>query len=256
MARSSLSKAGFILGIATATGALAQGSGEQAASAASSTLSVNLGVVSQYRYRGIMQTNNNPAVQGGVDWVHASGFYVGNWNSSISWLRDSDHAVSAPVEMDFYGGYTGKVWGDLSIDAGVLQYYYPGRYPDGYTSPNTTEAYLGFGYGPVTFKYSHALSNLFGFADSKNSQYYDLKGSFATGVWGLMLDPHVGYQRVRNLTDGSYMDWSLGLSKTFDNGLKVSVTYIDTNAKTVVYTNPQGRHTGRATGVLSLSASF
>mgnify|MGYP003131771602 FL=1 len=219
-------------------------------------ISANMTATSQYRFRGLMQSNNKPAIQGGFDISHSSGFYVGNWNSSISWLGDADPNVSAPIEMDFYAGYSAPLYGDWTIDTGVLQYYYPGDYPDGFTSPNTTELYLGIGYGPVSFTYSHALTNLFGWADSKNSQYYDLSGQFDTGVWGLMLDAHVGYQRVRNVTDGSYTDWSLGLSKTWGNGITASLAYVDTNAERQVYTNRDGRNMGRAAAVFSLSAAF
>ncbi|MGE8590822.1 MAG: TorF family putative porin, partial [Alcaligenes sp.] len=136
------------------------------------TLSANLTLASQYRYRGLMQTNNKPAIQGGFDLAHASGFYLGNWNSSISWLGDSNPDVSAPVEMDFYGGYKGNLAEGVPVDLGILQYYYPGDFPSGYTSPDTTELYAGIGYGPLMFKYSIALTNLFGFADSKYSQYF------------------------------------------------------------------------------------
>lgn len=65
------------------------------------TFSANLGVVSDYRFRGLMQTNGKPAIQGGFDINHKSGFYVGNWNSSISWLSDADPDISSNVEMDF-----------------------------------------------------------------------------------------------------------------------------------------------------------
>ncbi len=78
---------------------------ESADAASPYTLSANVTLASQYRYRGLMQTNNKPAIQGGFDFAHASGFYLGNWNSSISWLNDGNSEVSAPVEMDFYGGY-------------------------------------------------------------------------------------------------------------------------------------------------------
>ncbi|WP_343720338.1 TorF family putative porin, partial [Achromobacter dolens] len=118
------------------------------------SLTANVTLASQYRYRGLMQTNNQPAIQGGFDFTHASGLYLGNWNSSISWLNDSNSKVSAPVEMDFYGGYKGNLAPDVPFDLGVLQYYYPGDYPSGYTSPDTTELYAGLGYGPVLFKYS------------------------------------------------------------------------------------------------------
>lgn len=220
------------------------------------TLTANVTLASQYRYRGLMQTNNKPAIQGGFDFTHASGLYLGNWNSSVSWLNDGNSDVSAPVEMDFYGGYKGNLAADVPFDLGVLQYYYPGDYPSGYTSPDTTELYAGVGYGPVMFKYSVAMTNLFGFADSKYSQYFDLSGNFDTGFWGLTVNAHVGRQTVRNLTDGAYTDWKLGLTKDFGQGLAISVAYIDTNADRAVYTNSRGRYMGRATGLPSLTKTF
>lgn len=244
----------LMLGAAACAPAYAQDA--NAAQASDFTLSANMSLVSQYRYRGIMQTNNKPAIQGGFDLVHSSGFYIGNWNSSISWLDDSDPDVSAAVEMDFYAGYAGTLWKDLTFDVGILEYYYPGSYPGGYTRPYTTEAYLGLGYGPIAFKYSHAFTNLFGVPDSKNSQYYDLSASFETGFWGTTLDAHVGYQKVRNLDDGSYTDWSLGLSKDWGQGFSTTLAYIDTNADRNVYSNTKGRYTGRATALLSLNKTF
>lgn len=241
-----------------APGAIAQAAAEPESASALSNISfsANVGVVSQYRYRGIMQTNNKPAIQGGFDLTHSSGFYLGNWNSSISWLDDTSSDVSAPVEMDFYGGYKGNITSDLKFDVGVLRYQYPGDYPDGYTSPNTTEGYVGLGYGPLSFKYSHSFTNLFGVPDSKNSQYFELGGSFDTGVWGLMLDMHVGHQKLRHLDDGSYTDWSAGVSKDWGGGFVTSLAYIDTNADRNVYTNSHGRYTGRATALLSIRKTF
>lgn len=235
------------------SGALAAESGDDSSAF---SVSANMSLTSQYRFRGIMQTNNKPAIQGGFDISHSSGFYIGNWNSSITWLNDSDPDVSAGVEMNFYGGYSHEFSNGVSVDLGVLQYYYPGSFPSGYVSPDTTEAYLGVGYGPVSFTYSHAFTNLFGVADSKNSQYFDLSASFPAGVWGLNLDAHVGYQRVRNLDDGSYTDWSLGLSKELGKGISASLMYVDTNADRSVYTNSYGKYTGSSAAVFSLSAAF
>ncbi|WP_454667976.1 TorF family putative porin [Achromobacter aegrifaciens] len=245
------------LSTAQAGNALAADAPTDPAPAASDfTLTANLTLASQYRYRGLMQSNNKPAIQGGFDLVHSSGFYLGNWNSSISWLNDSNSEVSAPVEMDFYGGYKGNLAQDVPVDLGVLQYYYPGDYPSGYTSPDTTELYAGIGYGPLLFKYSIAMTNLFGFADSKHSQYFDLSGNFDTGVWGLTLNAHLGRQLVRNVDNANYTDWKLGLTKDFGQGLSVSLAYLDTNADRAVYTNTRGRDMGRATGLLSLTKTF
>ncbi|OZI61983.1 TorF family putative porin [Bordetella genomosp. 11] len=220
------------------------------------TVTANIALASQYRYRGLMQTDNKPAIQGGFDFTHQSGFYLGNWNSNISWLSDSNPAVSAPVEMDFYGGYRGNAARDVPFDLGALKYYYPGDYPSGFTNPDTTEFYGSIGYKTTTFKYSYAVSNLFGFAKSKGSQYFDLSGNYDLGTWGLTLNTHVGYQYVRNVDNASYYDWKLGLTKDMGQGLAVSLAYIDTNADRDVYTNSQGRFMGRGTVLVSLAKTF
>ncbi|MDX3905825.1 MAG: TorF family putative porin [Pigmentiphaga sp.] len=224
--------------------------------ASSYTLTANATLASEYRYRGLMQTNRRPAIQGGVDFTHASGFYLGNWNSSISWLGDGNAEVSAPLEMDFYGGFR-HAWGNgVNLDVGVLRYEYPGDYPAGFVSPDTTEVYASVGYGPLSVKYSHALTNLFGFADSKNSHYVELNGNFDVGVWGLVLNTHVGRQVVQHVDNGSYTDWKLGVTKDLGGGFSASVAYLDTNADRAVYTNPKGRYLGSATGFVSITKTF
>jgi uncharacterized protein (TIGR02001 family) len=237
--------------------ALAQSGGTPLADAASDfTFTANLSAASEYRYRGIMQTNSHPALQGGFDLAHSSGFYVGNWNFNVSWLDDSNTGVSAPLEMDFYGGYKTTFGNDVMLDVGVLRYYYHGDYPAGYVSPNTSEVYAGIGYGALSFKYSHALTNLFGFADSRHSQYYDLSANVDTGFWGLTANAHVGYQDVENFSDASYLDWKLGLTKEIGKGLTVSLAYVDTDAKRSAYTNAKGRFMGREAAVLTLTQAF
>jgi uncharacterized protein (TIGR02001 family) len=237
--------------------ALAQSAAEPAAEPASAwTVTANIALATDYRYRGLMQTNRRPAIQGGFDVSHASGFYLGNWNSNLSWLGDSNPDVSAPIEMDFYGGFRNTFGGgDWSYDVGVLQYYYPGDYPAGYVRPYTTEVYAGIGYGPVFLKYSYAPTNLFGFADSKHSWYADLSANVPLNVWGLTLNAHAGYQKVQ-FTDASYADWKLGLTKDLGKGLSVSVAYIDTNADKAVYTNAKGRYVGKAAAWASISKTF
>lgn len=219
------------------------------------TLTGNLTLASQYRYRGIGQTNGRPALQGGFDLVHSSGFYVGNWNSNISWLADSNPAVSSSLEMDFYGGYK-TATGPLTWDVGVLQYAYPGSRPDGFTSPDTTEVYASIGAGPLVFKYSHALTNLFGFADTKNSGYADLTGTLDTGFWGMTASAHVGHQWVHNLSAASYTDWRVGLSKDLGANTVVSAAWLDTNANRGVYTNTRDRYLGKGTLLVSLTKTF
>jgi hypothetical protein len=88
------------------------------------TLSYNVGVVTDYRYRGISQSRLKPALQGGVDFAHKSGFYLGTWASTIKWIKDA--GGDAPVEIDVYGGYKGTA-GSFGYDVGVLTYQYPGH---------------------------------------------------------------------------------------------------------------------------------
>jgi uncharacterized protein (TIGR02001 family) len=151
------------------------------------TASVNVGGVTDYRYRGISQSRLKPAIQGGADFAHKSGFYIGTWASSIKWVKDAGGDANA--EVDLYGGYKFTA-GPVGLDVGVLRYLYPGSALP--VNPDTTELYVAGTWGPATLKYSHAVTNLFGFFDSKNSYYVDLNATFETGFWGLTFAPHIG----------------------------------------------------------------
>ena len=81
------------------------------------TLSFNVGAVTDYRYRGISQSRLKPALQGGADFAHKSGFYVGTWASTIKWIKDA--GGDAPAELDLYGGYKFAV-GDFVLEFGFV----------------------------------------------------------------------------------------------------------------------------------------
>ncbi len=213
------------------------------------TASVNVGAVTDYRYRGISQSRLKPAIQGGADFAHKSGFYVGTWASSIKWVEDAGGDANA--EVDLYGGYKFSA-GPVALDLGFLRYLYPGSSLP--INPDTTELYVAGTWGPATLKYSHAVTNLFGFNDSKNSYYVDLNATFETGFWGLTFTPHIGYQRVAHNSSFSYTDWSLGLGKDFGNGFSLSLAYVDTNAKN--YVSPEGKDLGKATAVLGAKYTY
>ena len=203
-------------------------------------LAFNIGAFSDYRYRGISQTRLKPAVQGGVDYT-AGGLYLGAWASTIKWVKDS--YGDAQIELDLYGGYKGDIVKDsLTYDVGLLQYVYPSAkttaWSASYKDPNTTEIYGALTYGPATAKLSYALTNLFGnydFAgkkDSKGSVYLDLSASFE--VAGVTLAPHVGYQKVVNISNASYTDYSFTVSKDF-SGLVPSIALVGTDADKKFY---------------------
>ena len=107
-----------------------------------STLSFNVGVVSDYRFRGMSQTSFKPALQGGVDFAHKSGAYVGAWASNVSWIKDYIGAKDGTTEVDLYGGYKGEIAKDLSFDIGVITYQYPGNTANKVTAYDTTTVTL------------------------------------------------------------------------------------------------------------------
>jgi len=254
-----------------------------------SPITANVTVASSYVYRGLTQTNNKPAIQGGFDYAHESGFYIGNWNSNISWISDgypgTTPSTTAPIEMDFYAGIKKELIGEGFVsDLGVLQYYYPtsglpginkglaktgsSRQLSG-TTPSTTEIYAAQNYtfGAVTgfLKFSYGLTNLFGINNSKGSFYPDLTTNYDTGLYGIALNAHVGYQYVPNDVQGykmSYADWKLGLTKDFGGGLSGAVAYTGTNiskapsSSSYVYTTANGGSAGKATGIVSLTKVF
>jgi uncharacterized protein (TIGR02001 family) len=225
---------------------------EDAAPAPEHTFTSNVTLASEYIYRGIGQTNRKPAVQGGVDYAHSSGVYLGAWGSNVSWLSDGSSTVSNSLEMDFYGGFKNTV-GDFGYDVGLLQYFYPGS---GYgNNPNTLEGYIGGSYSILSLKYSHAFSDLFGWTDSKGSGYLDLSATYELTP-GLNLVGHVGRQKVKGDNSGaSYTDYKLGVTKDF-SGTVVGLSYITTNASQGYYTNAFGKDLGKDRVQLTVTRTF
>lgn len=216
---------------------------------AASPLSFNVSAVSDYKYRGISQSRRDPAFQGGIDYAFPNGFYVGTWASYIRWITDSGGKGHA--EIDLYGGYKGTITEGLSYDVGVLTYQYPNNSLP--TSANTTEVYGALTYGPATLKYSHSLTNLFGFADSKGSGYIDLSATFDVGS-GFTVTPHVGHQSVRHNSAASYTDYSLTVNHDW-YGMTFGLAYVDTDASSTAYVG-QGKDLAKGSVILSVKKVF
>ena len=215
---------------------------------AASPLSFNISLTNDYRYRGVSQSRLDPALQGGADYAFASGFYVGTWASTITWVKDA--GGNSDVEIDVYGGYKTEIAPGLTGDIGVLTYAYPNnKLP---VNANTTEIYAALTYGPVTAKYSHSTTHLFGFADSKGSGYLDVSASFDLGD-GYSLAPHVGYQKVKNTNSASYTDYALLLSKEL-GGFLLSGGVVGTDNKT--YVSPAGKNLGKTGVLVAIKKSF
>ncbi|CAN5860134.1 hypothetical protein BH11PSE12_BH11PSE12_29360 [soil metagenome] len=129
-----------------------------------------------------------------------------------------------------------------------------GKLP-GLADANTYEVYAQVGYGPGYIKYSHAVSNLFGFVDSKNSGYLDLGANIdLTDGWTGNL--HVGHQHVKNVVNASYTDWKIGVTKDFGI-LTGALAVIGTNANETAYASPvNGKFMGKTALVLTVSKTF
>jgi uncharacterized protein (TIGR02001 family) len=246
------------------------------------TISGNFGVFSDYRFRGISQTRLAPALQGGFDFAHKSGLYLGNWNSNVSSNQFLD---GGGIEMDFYGGYKTELFG-IGLDLGAIYYHYPeakirtaqqntssgGPYDNG-------EVYVGITYGPLTLKTSYAVTNYFGLNwdndialgapnkargnDSKGTIYYDL--SFSKEIFEkTTFIAHYGRTAYANFSELDYNDYKIGVNIDL-SGWTLGLAYVTTDGmnatyKTNFYTNTgdygKAKSLYKSTALLSISKTF
>ncbi len=203
--------AGLLLGL-PAMAALAED-----APAPAPELTSNIGVVSEYVFRGIRQTWGNPALQGGFDYAHASGFYAGAWMSNTS----ANLYANATIEIDLYGGYRGAV-GDFTYDVGLLQFLFPGANYDKITpagsyarkSYNSTEVYLSGTWQWLNVKYSRAITDVgcFGFT-SNNAGVGAFPGNPSAGADYWKTYPRVaGNGTTKDMSAGT---WIASVNRTF-----------------------------------------
>ena len=204
---------------------------------ASAQLTGNVSLTTNYKFRGQDQDASKakavkPALQGGFDYAFGeSGWYVGNWNSSVDWLANNS------LEADLYGGYKFKAAG-ADFDLGALTYIYPGN-----ASGNTTELYGAATFGPVTAKYSHTVSkDYFGWAGAKagsglkgrNTGYLNLALAQEVAP-SLTLKASVGFTRfagdIKDTGVPNYMDYSLGGAYDLGDGLSLGAAVVGANKK-------------------------
>ena len=252
--------------------AFAQTAVPAAPAAPTPPLSFNIDLTSNYKFRGQDQDTSRkssiqPALQGGLDYAFANGFYLGNWNSTVGFIDPDVANVTgkrARLEMDFYGGYKWSV-GDWGFDVGALQYYYPNA-----TKANTTELYAGTSYGPFSAKYSNTVSKgYFGIGyptnDGRGTSYLNL--AFAKEVapnW--TVKAAVGQttftSKVRSAVGGppNFTDYSLGASYDFGSGLSLAGALqgaSNSNSPAFNYVvNGTTRNTNRNTLVVTLTKAL
>ncbi len=220
-------------------------------SAAQAEVTGNASLTSDYRFRGVSQTQNAAAVQGGVDFAHSSGFYAGNWNSSIS---SELYPGSSGIESDVYAGFKKKVVGGLTVDAGAVGY----MYPRATTNTNTTEVYVGVGFNDViTAKYSQSMTNYFGVADSKNSSYVQADAVLPLSK-NLSAVAHYGHTRVNNNTASNYSDYNVGAVYDMQGWVVAAKYYTNANKGSSFETanTVNGQKLYKDTVVVSVSRNF
>ena len=218
-------------------------------SAAQAEVTGNASLTSDYRFRGVSQTQNAPAVQGGIDFAHSSGFYAGNWNSSIS---SELYPGSAGVENDVYAGFK-KAFGGVTVDAGVLGY----MYPRATTDTNTTEVYVGASYNVLSVKYSRSITNYFGVADSKNSSYIQADANVPLAD-KLSAVAHYGRTTVANNAAFDYSDYNVGAAYNVQGWTVAAKYHSNTNKGSSFETanTVNGQKLYKNAVVVSVSRSF
>jgi uncharacterized protein (TIGR02001 family) len=203
------------------------------------TLSGNIALVTDYRFRGVSLSGGDPAVQGGLSVSHSSGFYVGAWSSSID-----GGPVYGEQELDLYGGWTGEVSPGIIVDAGLLRYAYPSNdvgpadYWEPYASVATTfgpaRAKVGVAYAWKQKSIVDALGN-----KSDNLSIY---GNLDVGVptTPVTVSAHLGYTDgvlapgyLAGNGDKTGLDWSVGASATLLPHLTAGVSYVGVGGPSV-----------------------
>ena len=231
-------------GLAMADEAPAAPAAAAAEPASPHTVTYNVGLFSQYVWRGMTQTDEEPALQGGVDYSHSSGFYAGAWASNVSWTTDQGYMDSGSLEIDLYGGYAGTFGkSDFGYNVGLLQYLYPGttnhNYSGTQSAPNTnaTELYGALNYKWANVKASYTLSDeAWGFDNADGTWYVEANADIPIGESGYTINLHVGDFQFDGKSFGvknshyDYTDWKVGVTKAWANGVKAGAAYTDNDA--------------------------
>ena len=212
-----MKKSLLVLSLASLFGAAAQAADAPA-------VATNFSLTTNYKFRGQDQGNNKPALQGGFDYAHSSGFYVGNWNSSIGF-------TDAGIEMDFYGGFKGELAKGFGYDVGVLQYAYPSL-----SAANTTELYAALSYSIASVKYSRTVSSkYFATPEGKNTGYWDLSANYEVAK-NLTLNAHAGFTQFSGGAQSfgavkNYTDYKLGATYDVGSGFSLGGAVVGATKK-------------------------
>lgn len=219
--------------------------------------SANVGLFTDYTFRGISQTTEKPAIQGGIDYsidtgMEGLGFYLGTWASNV----DFNDGNEASIEIDWYGGVS-KTFGGVDVSAGFLYYTYPGAADS--LNYDFLEGTLSLGYGindnfSVGFGYNFTGDN---FGSSGTAHYVSGSAEYSVPISGmdLTLDAAIGHQSIENnaaFGTPDYWDWRIGAAVALTENISIGAFYTDTDISTAEC----GSENCDARGQLALTASF
>lgn len=187
-------------------------------------LSANVALTSEYVFRGISQSNEEPTIQGGIDWTHAdTGLYLGVWGSGVDF-------TDATTEFDFYGGVNGAI-DKFTWDLGAIYYSYPGSDED--LNYDFWELAVALGYDFDVVALSAAVNYSPDYFAGSDDGVYSAVYATAPLPYDLTASAHIGHQWIDDndaFGTDDYTDWSLGLNynlEGFDLGLKYHETSLD-----------------------------
>jgi uncharacterized protein (TIGR02001 family) len=209
------------------------------------TVTGNVALVTDYRFRGLSQSKGDPAIQGGINLNHSSGLYVGVWSSSTSFNPPAD-AVYGSQELDIFGGWTGQIGSGVTADVGLLYYAYPGghvgkaEFFEPYASVSTT---LGPVTGKLGLNYAWKQEALNFNGGNKDDNLY-LFGELSAGIpkTPVSVSGHLGY------TDGALspkfatgqtvdykggLDWNVGATVAITPHLSIGGRYVGVEGRSI-----------------------
>ena len=212
-------------------------------------ISANIALVNDYRFRGISQSNKNPALQGGFDYAFENGIYLGTWGSTVDF--DSAGDFNGSLELDVYGGWTTEFGENSSIDFGYIYYAYPGD--DNGLDGDYQEFYANYGWRGLSLGVAYS-DDYYG----SSGKFWYLQANYDWNFaenWNLSL--HIGYndfdEDVFLSSDkGHYTDYSVGVTWSVV-GVGLGLAWVGTNLDEG---DVFGTDWGDDTAVFSISKSF
>jgi uncharacterized protein (TIGR02001 family) len=214
------------------------------ASAAHAEFSGTVTAVSDYNWRGVTQTSQDPALQGSLDYSMENGFYVGTWASNV----DFGDCCDESVEVDLYAGFSGGE--TVTWDVGFVYYWYPGA--DDLDFP---EVYASVGYEWLEAKLSYT-SDFANYSDQawylEGNAAYELPANFG-------LEAHIGYSTGDGIEaaygQDDYFDWSVGVTYAFKN-FGLGLKYVDGSDLETLDGTPDDVSSSEGVVIFSVTTTF